>query len=88
MKRIVSFILLLIVMISVYVPQVCAASYPSLYPKIYKLYVAQGNMAKLEFKLFSEYKHEQYHVNVYEGKEVDPNKLVASASDTMYTTSS
>ena len=61
-----------------------AASYPLMYPDDYSLTVIKGTTAELKFKIFNEYKNEEYHVNVYQGKTTDPNKLVASAEDTIY----
>ena len=84
MKRIISILLLLITTISVSGVQVNAASYPLIYPDEYILYVPQGQIAKLGFTIFPEYKNEEYHVNIYKGTKATANNLVASASDTIY----
>ncbi len=84
MKKIISFTLLIIMIMSIFAIQVSAASYPRMYPEDYRLYVPQGTVARLGFTIFPEYKNEEYHVNIYKGTKVTPNNLVASASDTIY----
>lgn len=84
MKKIISFTLLVIMLMSIFVFQVSAASYPLMYPKDYRLYVPQGTIAKLAFTIFPEYKNEEYHVNIYKGTKAIDSNLVASASDTIY----
>lgn len=83
MKRILLAILCSVMLCLSAIP-VVAASYPLIYPDDYRLYVRQGSVAKLKFTIFPEYKNEEYHVNVYKGKKVNKNNLVASASDTIY----
>lgn len=84
MKKTISFSLVLITVMSLLAFNVNAASYPLIYPDEYRLYVPQGQVAKLGFTIFPEYKNEEYHVNIYKGTKVTASNLVASASDTIY----
>lgn len=87
MKKILSFIITLTVLMSTFIFYVDAASYPSMYPKDYNLYVGKGTIAELKFTIFNEYKNEKYNINIYKGTSVNSDNLVASASNTIYNSS-
>lgn len=87
MKKFISMLLCCCMMMPLFAVSV-HADYPLIMPKDYKLYVQKGNVANLRFTIFTEFKNEGYCINVYKGTKVSKENLVASASDTMYNTSS
>lgn len=87
MKKIISILMCLSILLSVVAISTSAASYPLIYPKDYTMYVAKGTTAKLQFTIFPEYNNEKYFINVYKGKGVNQENLVASASNSIYNSS-
>ena len=83
MKKTIALLIMALMILSTLSTSV-SASTPLLIPDVFDLYVMQGQVAKLKFKWFPEFKNEKYHINVYKGETTDKNKLVASFEDTVY----
>ncbi len=89
-RRLISLLLILALMISI-LPMTAmraeAASYPIVFFGNSSNEILKDSVATIKLKVLAAYKNEGYSIRIYQGDYADESKLVASADDTYYNTS-
>lgn len=83
MKRILSIVLLVTIVFSIFSLSVSAASYPSIFIDNYDTTIVEGTTGQLKFTIFPAYKNEKYNIAIYNSS----GSRVGSQSGTYYNSS-